>query len=96
MTYIKRDLVEDVYQAHGGMSRDEAAGYVDQLIQILMEGLQRDGKVTIKHFGSFRLKQTRSRRVKLPSGAWTRSRSGWRVQFLPAISLKAALNREAL
>jgi nucleoid DNA-binding protein len=49
----KADLVDVVYQLHGGLTKDEAAEIVDTIFRTVKTSL-RDGRtVKIKNFGTF-------------------------------------------
>ena len=89
---IKKDLVEAIHTAHVGMSLAEAHHYVTELLSLLTEAFERGERVTIKDFGSFRRKQLVSRTIQLPDGTATQSRSGEKIQFIPAPALKTKVN----
>ncbi len=92
-TTIKKDIVERIYEKHGGISRDEASGYVTEILNILGSAIQGSEKVTIKDFGSFRAMKVGARRIKMPDGHWTRSLDHMRVQFKPSPKLKLLVNQ---
>jgi integration host factor subunit alpha len=49
----KADLVEAVYERHGGLTKDEAAEIVDTIIKTVKTSLRRGRTVRIKNFGTF-------------------------------------------
>ena len=54
----KADLVERVYQVHGGLTRREAARVVEAFTAAMVEGLANGGKIALHGFGSLNV-QTR-------------------------------------
>ena len=92
---IKKDIVEDIYQDHGGFTRAEAEEYTNVILKLLQEGIREYGSVTITGFGKFRQKQKPIREVTLPDGSKTMTHGGERVQFLPGNKLKARINAAA-
>lgn len=91
---IKKDIVEYIYQHHGGMTREEVEEYTDQLLDLLGDAIHEDPSVTITHFGRFKHKTRSVREVIMPSGDKVLSASGERIQFLPSPQLKTRLNSE--
>jgi integration host factor subunit alpha len=49
----KADLVDAVYERHGGLTKDEAAEIVDKIFQTVKSSLQHGRTVRIKNFGTF-------------------------------------------
>jgi integration host factor subunit alpha len=49
----KADLVDAVYERHGGLTKDEAAEIVDTIIKTVKTSLRRGRTVRIKNFGTF-------------------------------------------
>lgn len=49
----KADLVEAVYERHGGLTKDEAAEIVDTILKTVKTSLRRGRTVRIKSFGTF-------------------------------------------
>lgn len=49
----KADLVDVVYERHGGLTKDEAAEIVDTIIRTVKTSLRRGRTVRIKNFGTF-------------------------------------------
>jgi integration host factor subunit alpha len=50
---IKAEIVESVYQVHGGLSKQEASLFVDKIFDILKEKLLTHQTIRISGFGSF-------------------------------------------
>lgn len=91
---IKRDIVDYIYNNHGGMTRAEVEQYTDLFIEMLNAAVHENESVTITHFGRFRHKQRAVREVVMPTGKKVLSASGDRIQFLPSPKLKTLLNAE--
>ena len=72
----KADLVEAVYEIHGGLSRAEAAEIVDGILRRIRRGLVRDGRVQIAGFGRLQVVRRKARPGRNP-------RTGQRLE-LPA------------
>jgi integration host factor subunit alpha len=51
----KADLVDVVYERHGALTRDEAAGIVDAIFKTVKSSLGGGRPVRIKNFGSFEI-----------------------------------------
>ncbi len=49
----KADLVDAVYERHGGLTKDEAAEIVDTIHKTVKTSLRRGRTVRIKNFGTF-------------------------------------------
>lgn len=49
----KADLVDAVYERHGGLTKDEAAEIVDAILKTVKTSLRRGRTVRIKNFGTF-------------------------------------------
>lgn len=49
----KADLVDAVYERHGGLTKDEAAEIVDTILKTVKTSLHRGRTVRIKNFGTF-------------------------------------------
>lgn len=49
----KADLVDVVYERHGGLTKDEAAEIVDTIIKTVKTSLRSGRTVRIKNFGTF-------------------------------------------
>ena len=88
---IKKDIVEQLYADHGGMSRPETEEHVNTLLRLLKDGMDRED-VTITHFGKFRHKSRKVREITLPDGNKQLSSGADRVQFVPSPALKTKIN----
>lgn len=62
----KADLVDAVYRVHGGLSREESAVVVEQLIDAIKKVLLRGDRVQISGFGCFEVVRRRSRKGRNP------------------------------
>ncbi len=62
----KADLVDAVYRVHGGLSREESAVVVEQLIGAIKKVLVRGDRVQISGFGCFEVVRRRSRKGRNP------------------------------
>jgi integration host factor subunit alpha len=51
----KADLVDVVYDRHGGLTKDEAAEIVDAILHTVKSSLGRGQTVRIKNFGTFEI-----------------------------------------
>lgn len=51
----KADLIDVVYERHGALTRDEAAGIVDAIFTTVKASLVDGRAVRIKNFGSFEI-----------------------------------------
>ena len=91
---IKKDIIEALYQSHGGMSRDEVEKYTNDFIDLLGDAVVRNENVTITHFGRFKHKQRSVREVSMPSGEKRLSAAGQRIQFVASPTLKTFLNSD--
>ncbi len=89
---IKKDIVDHLYDTHGGITRDDAEQYTEHILGMLKDGLS--GDITITDFGRFKQKKKIVRRVRLPNGNLQLSNAGERVQFLPGPKLKRFINSE--
>lgn len=49
----KADLVDAVYERHGGLTKDEAAEIVDTILKTVKTSLRSGRTVRIKNFGTF-------------------------------------------
>jgi integration host factor subunit alpha len=57
----KADLVDVVYDRHGGLTKDEAAEIVDAIFRTVKKSLGRGQTVRIKNFGTFEVTTRRGR-----------------------------------
>ena len=58
---ISRDDIANTINTEFGFSRKECLDFVNDIIEIIIEGLQTEGKVKIHNFGTFKLKKKNSR-----------------------------------
>ena len=63
----KADLVDSVYERHGGVTKNEAAQIVDAIFSTVKTALSDGRPVRIKNFGVFDIKSRPSRRGVNPS-----------------------------
>ena len=89
---IKKDIAEELYQTHGGMTRNESEGFTQDLIDLLGQALVREETVTITHFGKFYHKQRPVREVIMPNGKQQLTNAGTRICFQASPALKTFLN----
>jgi len=89
---IKKDIVDHLYDTHGGITRDDAEQFTDLMLDMLKEGLNEE--VTITGFGRFRQKKKKGRKIILPGGETHISTPGERIQFLPGPKLKSFINSD--
>lgn len=57
----KRDLIDAVYQRHGGLTRDEAAEIVEAIFSTVKSTLSDGRSVSIRNFGTFRVTERSGR-----------------------------------
>lgn len=62
----KTDIVDGVYERLGGFSKKEAAGIVENVLDIMKDALVDGEKVKISSFGTFTVKSKRKRRGRNP------------------------------
>jgi len=65
-TVTKADLVLDVYERHGGLSKKWRAYVVNLVFDIIKEKLLDKEDVQLWGFGTFRVKHKHARRVLIP------------------------------
>jgi len=92
-SFTKKDLYQWISSRHGGYSLAEAQRLTETVLDIMAEGLEKDGKVLISGFGTFYKKDVKKRDVILPDGSLVQSRERSRVWFQPARALKDRVNR---
>jgi integration host factor subunit alpha len=49
----KNDIIDSVYERLGAFSKREATDIVETLIELMKDGLVREGKVKVSGFGTF-------------------------------------------
>lgn len=91
---IKKDIVDQLYHDHGGMTRAETEQHVNMLLDILGDAIN-DGPVTIANFGKFRHKSRNVREVTLPDGRKKLTSGTNRIQFVPSPALKTKINADS-
>ena len=65
-TVTKADLVLDVYERHGGLSKNDVHEIVNEVFQLIKEALLRKEDVQLWGFGTFKVKHKHARRVLIP------------------------------
>jgi integration host factor subunit alpha len=89
----KADLIDVVYNRHGGLTKDEAAGIVEAIFSTVKTSL-RDGRaVRIKNFGTFEITEREGRVGVNPTNGekiFIRPQKG--LSFRPARHLKDVLD----
>ena len=92
----RTELVEAVYQRHGGISRREAQECVDLILRIVRDRLAAGERVDIPGFGSFGVRWTPARAGRHPvTGRRFRVAGRRTLIFRPSRILKRDLNAEA-
>lgn len=89
----KADLVEVVYQVHGGLSRRESARVVEKMIDSIKKVLLSGEKVQISGFGTFEVVARRARKGRNPqTGREIAINSHQSLVFRPSKVLVQTLN----
>ena len=65
-TITKADLVLDVYERHGGLSKNDVHDIVNRVFELVKESLLRKEDVQIWGLGTFKVKYKHARRVLIP------------------------------
>ncbi len=90
----KADIVENVYKK-AGFSKKEAVRVVELFFDLLKESLEDHGKVKITGFGTFQVRDKRSRRGRNPQTGEEMEIKARRVlTFKPSNLLRDSINRE--
>ena len=89
---IKNDIVADLKEHHGAMTRSEVEQHTETLLTLLSEAITAQESLTITHFGKFQRKRRTVREVVLPNGKRVLSGAGERTVFLPSPALKTFIN----
>jgi integration host factor subunit alpha len=93
MSMTKAELVS-IVSDKCSFSRQESVWFVEQVFQILMETLERGGKVKISGFGNFVVREKRPRKGRNPYTGEEVMISGRRVlTFKPGLILRKAVNQ---
>lgn len=51
----KGDLAKRIYQIHGGLTNKQAIRLVDNLFEIILSSLKKEGHIVISGFGTFKV-----------------------------------------
>ena len=90
----KADIVENVYKKVG-FSRKEAVQVVELFFDLLKDSLNNHGKVKITGFGTFQVRNKRSRRGRNPRTGQEMEIKARRVlTFKPSNLLRDSINQE--
>jgi len=94
MAITKAEIVQFVCEKTG-LSRQESAGIVDQLFELLKETLEKGERIKISGFGNFIVREKRPRRGRNPQTGEEMMISARRVlTFKPSPVLRKALSRQ--
>jgi nucleoid DNA-binding protein len=89
----RSQLVEVVYQRHGGISRREAQALVDVIFRLIRTRLVAGERVEISGLGSFAVEPARAREGRHPvTGRPFRTVAGRSLVFRASRVLKESLN----
>jgi integration host factor subunit alpha len=92
----RTELVEELYQRHGGLSRREAQELVDLILRVIRDRLAAGERVEITGFGSFEVRQSPPRAGRHPvTGRPFRVAGRRSLVFRPSRTLRDELNAEA-
>lgn len=90
----KADLIDVVYERHGGLTRDEAAEIVDKIFMTMKSTLGDGRAVRIQNFGAFEVKKRKGRMgVNPASGEKMFIPPHKGLSFRPSRRLKKATGR---
>jgi integration host factor subunit alpha len=93
MTMTKAELVEIICEKTA-FARQESAGFVEQVFEIIKETLEKGEKIKISGFGNFVVRKKRPRRGRNPQTGGEITISARRVlTFKPSSVLRKALNQ---
>lgn len=93
MTMTKADIIDDVCESVGGLSKKEATEIVQTVFDLLKEALANDEKVKISGFGNFVVRTKKARPGRNPQTGEELTISARKVlTFKPSHVLKTALN----
>lgn len=93
MGRTKADLADAIYRVHGGLSRREARGLVDVILDRIRAALSSGDPVLISGFGCFRVQPRRPRVGRNPrTGQLVPIRAGRRAVFRPSRLIVKDLN----
>ena len=63
---ISRDIIAETINSEFGFSKKECAAIVNDIVDIIIEGLQKNHWVKIHNFGTFKIKKKNSRLGRNP------------------------------
>ena len=90
---ISRDEIAEAMQSEFGFNRKLCLDIVNDIIEIIIEGLQSDNKVKIHNFGTFKLNNKKSRIGRNPKTKETKLISSRNVVlFKPSKEFKEFIN----
>jgi nucleoid DNA-binding protein len=93
---IRSELVDVVYRSHGGLSRADAQGLLDLILDLIKSKLAAGEKVDIPGFGSFEIVRSMPREGRHPvTGRRFRVPGGRSLVFRPSRRLEEQLNESA-
>ena len=93
MTLTKRDIAKAIHEAQPEISITEGVSLVDTIFEVIVSRLEREEKVMITNFGTFRLLQRASRHGMNPAtGARMIIPTHRAIAFRPAPGLEKAVN----
>ena len=84
---ISREDIADTIQSEFGFSRKDCLEMVNDIIEIIIEGLQESNIVKIHNFGTFKLKRKKSRLGRNP-----KTKEEVMIEERNVISFKASKN----
>jgi integration host factor subunit alpha len=89
----KADIIENVYNKVGGVSKKEAADIVETVFDTLKETLAQGEKIKVSGFGNFIVRDKNARLGRNPQTGEEITISARRVlTFMPSQVLKSAIN----
>lgn len=90
---LTRATLVDVMHRRLGFSKRECASLVEDLLQLVEDGLMEDGRVKIVGFGTFEVREKRSRLGRNPATEEALTIDARRVvTFRPSKALRASMN----
>ena len=94
-SFRKKDLVREV-SARTGLEIQTVKENVDCFLDVLCEGLGRDGVIEIRGFGIFRVKDVPERAARNPrTGEAIRVPAKRMIHFKPGLLMKTRVNHES-
>ena len=90
----KFEIIDQVCEHHGNLSRREACFAVDTIFKTIKEAFLRGENIQIRGFGSFHIWQGAARQGRnLKTGEWVPIASRQVLSFKPASRLKQRVNQ---